>query len=183
MVSALRAGDEKPVDNPQELRYNVKKEVAGDRMNVSELIRTASLASKTSHKKIAAKMGWSEALFSNRLRRESFSADELYKIMDILGYDLKITEKDGNEVKPKKPHVGQRVQQFIDGYVFDTEKGDAICCTPKMAGFSFELLKDLPTGKYYIAIYCDFGEQNGFINPVTEDEAIEFKRLCNYSEE
>lgn len=153
-------------------------EFAGENMKVSEVIKTAILASDKQQKEVAEKMGWSPQSFANRLKKNTIDADEWVAIAHILGYELKMVAKDGSSLKAKKPRTGPRVQQMFDGYSYDTDKADALCRTPKMAGGSFELFKDLPSGRFFIVIYCDWGEQDGIITPVTDEEAAEFYKGC-----
>ncbi len=153
-------------------------EFAGENMKASEVIRTAILASDQKQKDVAEKMGWSPQSFANRLSKNTIDADEWVSIANILGYELKMVAKDGSSLKAKKAGTGPRIQQMFGGYSYDTDKADSLCRTPKMAGGSFELFKDLPSGRFYIVIYCDWGEQAGIITPVTDEEAAEFYTGC-----
>ena len=156
----------------------MKIEFAGGDMKVAEIIKTAILASDKQQKEVAEKMGWSPQSFANRLKKGTIDADEWVDIAHILGYELKMVAQDGSSIQPKRRGFGPRVQQMVDGYAYDTEKADAICRTPKVAGGSFELYRDLTSKQFYIVIYCDWGSQNGIVTPVTDDEAREFYDGC-----
>lgn len=153
-------------------------EFTGDGMKVSDIIKTAILASDKQQKEVAQKMGWSPQSFANRLKKGTIDADEWVKIADILGYEVKMVAADGSSLQAQKRSSSPRIQQMIDGFTYDTEKADAICRTPKLAGGSFQLFKDLSSGKFYIVIYCDWGSQEGIITPVTDEEAERFFEKC-----
>lgn len=156
----------------------MKIEFAGGDMKVAEIIKTAILASDKQQKEVAEKMGWSPQSFANRLKKGTIDADEWVDIAHILGYELKMVAQDGTSIQPKRKGFGPRVQQMVDGYAYDTEKADTICRTPKIAGGSFELYRDLATKQFYIVVYCDWGTQNGIVTPVTEADAREFYNGC-----
>lgn len=157
---------------------STKFEIVGGDMKVSEIIKTAIQSSDTQQKEVAQKMGWSPQSFANRLKKNTIDADEWVAIAHILGYELKMVSQDGASLKAKRKGFGPRVQQMVDGYAYDTEKADAICRTPKVAGGSFELYRDLTTRQFYIVIYCDWGTQTGIVTPVTDAEAREFYDGC-----
>lgn len=157
---------------------STKIEIVGGDMKVSEIIKTAIQSSDTQQKEVARKMGWSPQSFANRLKKNTIDADEWVAIAHILGYELKMVSQDGASLKPKRKGFGPRVQQMVDGYAYDTEKADAICRTPKVAGGSFEMYRDLTSRQFYIVIYCDWGTQTGIVTPVTDEEAREFYDGC-----
>ena len=157
---------------------STKFEIAGGDMKVSEIIKTAILSSDTKQKEVANKMGWSPQSFANRLKKNTINADEWVSIAHILGYELKMVSQDGSSIQAKRKGFGPRVQQMVDGYAYDTEKADAICRTPKVAGGSFELYRDLTNQQFYIVIYCDWGAQTGIVTPVTDEEARAFYDGC-----
>lgn len=157
---------------------STKFEIVGGDMKVSEIIKTAIQSSDTQQKEVAQKMGWSPQSFANRLKKNTIDADEWVAIAHILGYELKMVSQDGASLKAKRKGFGPRVQQMVDGYAYDTEKADAICRTPKVAGGSFEMYRDLTTRQFYIVIYCDWGTQTGIVTPVTDEEAREFYDGC-----
>ena len=153
-------------------------EFVGDNMKASEIIKTAILASDKKQKDVAEKMGWSQQNFANKLRNNTIDADEWLSISHTLGYELKMVSKNNFTLEIQNRGFYPRAQQIVDGYAYDTEKGTAICRTPKMAGVCLELYKDLPSNRLYIVIYYNWGQQKEFIVPVTEQEAHEFCRSC-----
>jgi len=161
----------------------MQMEFVGGEMKVSEIIKTAIMSSDKQQKEVADGMGWSQQALSNRLRNNSIDAEEWVAISRILGYELKMVAKDGSSVKPKVKGVYPRAQQIVGGYMYDTEKGTAICRTPKMAGASFELYRDIPTKQHYIVIYCDWGTQREIVTPITEQEARDFYKACGGADE
>lgn len=54
-------------------------------MNSSDSVRVALTYSKKTQKSVAAALGISPANFNQKLRRNSFSEDELSRIADIIG--------------------------------------------------------------------------------------------------
>ena len=157
---------------------STKFEIVGGDMKVSEMIKTAILSSEKQQKEVAEQMGWSPQSFANRLKKNTIDADEWVSIAHILGYELKMVARDGKSVQAKRKGFGPRVQQMVEGYAYDTEKADAICRTPKVAGGCFELYRDLMTRQFYIVVSCSWGKQNGIVIPITKDEAKEFYYEC-----
>lgn len=120
------------------------------KMTVPQMIERAIQVKGMMKKDVAEKMGWSAANFANRLKGDSLSSKEWIKMASILGYDVQMVDKENNEVlKVQRQSHGPRVTQMIDGYVYDTDKAEALCHTPQISSGWFELFKDIQTGNFF----------------------------------
>ena len=147
-------------------------------MSVSDVIKQAISESDKQQKEVAAHMGWTSQNFANRIRNNTIDADEWVEIAKFLGYEVKMVNSDGVELKEKVKGVGSRVVKMVDGVTYDTEKSEAICHTSKFAESFFELYKDAE-GQKFIVLYADWIE-DGIVMTVDEDHAQKFMDACMY---
>lgn len=121
-------------------------------------------------KDVAKAMGWTEASLCNRFRRNSLSAEEFMKIMDILGFEIQIVCKGTQEeVKLRKTGVGPRLKMMVNGIKYDTFKSDAICHTDENQPCYDEVYRD-EEGRYFVAHYVNWEGGTSSISPISKDD-------------
>lgn len=151
-------------------------ELGGEKMTVANICRDLIEKSSLQQKDVAEAMGWSQGAFSNRLRRNSLSAEEFLKLIGILGFDFKIVEKKTNEeIRTRRKGVGERLQMMVNGVKYDTYKADAICHSDENDDMFFELYQD-SEGRYFVAQYVRWKGGVSSISPIGAEDA---KRLMN----
>lgn len=101
---------------------------SGDRMTASEMITHAIEDRGVYKKDVASKMGWSAANLTNKLRRNTITADEFIKLADILGFNVQMANK-GIElpVKKKSSRIGTRIVATVGDEQFDNGSATQIC--------------------------------------------------------
>ena len=96
--------------------------------SMSEILRDALEAKGYSQREFAKKMGWTPQNFSQRLKKNSFSAEEWRKMAYMLGYEVRLVElESGIEFESRRKGHGRRVRQVIKGVLYDTHKADMLC--------------------------------------------------------
>lgn len=109
-------------------------------MTVSELIIESINNRKTYRKEVAAKMGWTETAFSNKLRRNSINGDDLIKIMDILGYDIRFVDKGmGLPTKKMYQKSTKGIVVSLNDDEFDSKQSLRLCHKGKVVSTLYEL--------------------------------------------
>ncbi len=151
----------------------------GKEMKASEIIVQAIADRGVQKQNVAAYMGWRPSAFANRIRNNTFSFDEVKKIIDFLGYDVKIvdTASETISVRERKKGVGAKVTKTINKAVYSTEKSDAVCHSVKQGGCFFELYKDLMKDQFFIVSYIENSEE-AHITLVTQAIARKFCEGC-----
>lgn len=129
--------------------------IGSKNMTVSEMINQAIKAKNVQKKDVAAKMNWSQQNFANRLANGTIDAEEWKKIAKILGYEIQMVDLSTNAILKPRRASGPRVVKSIEGYTYDTDKADALCRTPKIAGSWFELFKDIASGQFFTVAYLE----------------------------
>lgn len=145
-----------------------------DCMTSAEIIKRLIQKSEKKNKEVSDEMRMSQSAFSNKFKRNSFSADEFIHIVSYLGYELKIVDKDTNDdIKIKNKGIGERVKMMIKGVIYDTEKSDAICHSDENEESFDELYQD-NQGRYFVAHYVKWEGGVNSISPIGTDDAIKF---------
>ena len=160
-------------DNTLQPCYTCLTVIAGgDGMTPVEIIKDLISKSDIQQKELGEQMGWTEVATSNRLRRNTLSAADFIKMVDILGYEIKIVEKGSDEeVTVRKKGVGERLRMMVNGIKYDTAKSDALCHSdPDGFGF-YELYKD-DSGRYFVAHYSSWEGGVNTISPISEYDAL-----------
>lgn len=157
----------------------MKKNVIGSvDMTVSEMINRAIEVKKMQKKEVARQMGWSPANFTNRLRNGTIDAEAWIRLCSILGYELQMVDmENGSVLHQRKPSSGPRVVQTIEGYMYDTDKAESICKSPKVSGGWFELFKDAKTGRFFTVAYLEPGD-SACMALISKENARQFYQNC-----
>jgi hypothetical protein len=140
-------------------------------MNAVEIIEKAISASGMDKKDVAAAIGMSPQNFTNKLSRNSFSAEELQNIMSATGHELDI--KPTGIIPLRRQGIGPSFRQMVDRVIYDTEKADALCHTEKWNDWFIELYVD-KEGRFFAVHYPEWEEAKPFISLIGKDAA---KRL------
>jgi len=146
--------------------------------SMSEILKDALSAKNISQKKLAQMMGWTAQNFSQRLKKNSFTAEEWSGMMKMLGYEVKLIELErGIEFEARRKGHGRRVKQVINGVVYDTYKADALCnnfyqdgINEYTSGMAFELYVD-SFGRFFVARYAEWENGTDNITPTTKEHA------------
>lgn len=149
----------------------VEMQVGGEGMRAVDICKDFIERSSIQQKDVAEKMGWTPQGISNKFRRNSLSADEFIKLLEILGYELKIVEKDtSDEVFTRRKGVGARLRLMVNGVKYDTYKADAICHSDESEEMFYELYRDTE-GRYFVAQYVKWDGGVSSISPIGEEDA------------
>lgn len=149
-----------------------------DGVKISDAIRVAASAKNFPLRKIAQKMGWSPQNLNNRLKKNSFTAEELLEIADILEFKVQMNEVNiGVEFEDRIKGIGVRVRKIIDGVIYDTYRADALCSNffqdgknKYTDGMAFELYVD-SFGRFFVARYVEWENGTNSITTVGKEEA------------
>lgn len=153
-----------------------------DNKNMSGILKEALCAKNITQGKFAKMMGWTPQNFGQRLKKNSFTAEEWNQMMNMLGYEVKVVElESGVEFETRKKGHGRRIRQVINGVLYDTCKADALCsdfyCDGENEytdGMAFELYVD-SFGRFFVARYVEWDNGTDSITPINREEA---KKLC-----
>lgn len=159
------------IDSSSRLCYTlVEVLTGGDEVTASEQCKKLIERSDMLQKDVAKEMGWTEASLCNKFRRNSLSADEFMKIIDILGFEAQIVSKDTQEeVKLRQTGVGPRLKMMVNGIKYDTYKSDAICHTDETQPCFDEVYRD-EEGRYFVAHYVNWDGGISSISPIDESD-------------
>lgn len=151
--------------------YGGDETEGGILVKIADVCRDLIKASGLKQSEVARKMGWQPPNLSNRLRRNTLSADEFTKFLDALGYEMKIVEKDsGDEFEARNRGVGPRLQIMVNGVSYDTHKANAICHSETENDMFIELYRD-SEGRYFVACYVLWEGGVSTITPIGEEDA------------
>lgn len=146
-------------------------QVGGDGMTPAEIVKDLISRSSMQQKEVAEKMGWTEQAISNKFRRNSLTAEEYLQMLEILGYELKIVERDtSEEVFTRRKGVGERLKMMVKGVKYDTYKADAICHSDESEDIFYELYVD-QEGRYFVAQYVNWEGGVNSISPIGKEDA------------
>ena len=152
---------------------------SGDRMTASEMITHAIEDRGVYKKDVASKMGWSAANLTNKLRRNTITADEFIKLADILGFNVQMANK-GIElpVKKKTSRIGSRIVATVGDEQFDNSSAAQICHKTSSLSVDKELYLD--KGKFFIVTHTSDGVTN--IEKCTKGQARTLYTQCSENE-
>ena len=126
--------------------------------SMSEILKDALDAKGYSQREFAKKMGWTPQNFSQRLKKNSFTAEEWRSMAYKLGYEVRLVElESGIEFESRRKGHGRRVRQVVNGVLYDTHKADMLCgdfyrdgINEYIDGMAFELYVDC-FGRFFVA--------------------------------
>ena len=96
-------------------------------MTVSEIVEAYLKTEKMTKAELCRRMGWSTPNLSGRLSRNSFSAEDWRKVMEVMGYELRIV-KPGASSGLRLP-AGPRVRKMEGKIIYDTATSEPLCNT------------------------------------------------------
>lgn len=140
-------------------------------MTAAEICKDLIERSTLQQKDVADKMGWTQQSISNKFRRNTLTAEEFRKIVEILGFDIKIVVNEtSEEIKTRRKGVGERLQLMVNGIKYDTYKADAICHSDESEEIFYELYQDIE-GRYFVAQYVKWAGGVNSISPIGKEDA------------
>ena len=140
-------------------------------MTAAEICKDLIERSALQQKDVADKMGWTQQSISNKFRRNTLTAEEFRKIIEILGFDIKIVVNEtSEEIKTRRKGVGERLQLMVNGVKYDTYKADAICHSDDSEEIFYELYQDID-GRYFVAQYVKWDGGVSSISPIGKEDA------------
>ena len=140
-------------------------------MTAAEICKGLIERSTLRQKDVADKMGWTQQSISNKFRRNTLSAEEFRKIIEILGFEIKIVVNEtSEEIKTRRKGVGERLQLMVNGVKYDTYKADAICHSDESEDIFYELYQDIE-GRYFVAQYVKWEGGVSSISPIGKKDA------------
>lgn len=157
---------------------NIEFGTAESGKSMSEILRDALEAKNYSQREFAKMMGWTPQNFNQRLKKNSFSAEEWRKMAYMLGYEVRMVElESGIEFEGRRKGHGRRVKQVINGVLYDTYKADALCSdffqdgeNEYTDGMAFELYID-SFGRFFVARYAEWENGTDSITEIGREDA------------
>lgn len=151
--------------------------------SMSEILKDALDAKGYSQREFAKKMGWTPQNFSQRLKKNSFTAEEWRNMAYKLGYEVRLVElESGIEFESRRKGHGRRVRQVVNGVLYDTHKADMLCgdfyrdgINEYIDGMAFELYVDC-FGRFFVARYTDWENGSDSITTIGKEDAYELYR-------
>lgn len=148
----------------------------GTDMNASEKTKELINRSGTLNKDVAEHLGCTPAALSNKLRRNTLTAEEFMKIIEFLGYEMKIVNAEtSNEIKERKRGIGERLRMMVNGIKYDTYNADAVGHSEPGGDIFYELYKD-EKDRYFVAAYMNWENGVNSISPISEGAAKEMMK-------
>ena len=120
----------KKVDGNKQSCYTSFYEIDIGEMNMTtaQICKDLIERSTLQQKDIAERLGLTQQNVSNKIRRNRLYAEEFKKIIEMLGYEIKIVKTETkDEIKTRRKGVGKRLRMMVNGVKYDTFKSDAIC--------------------------------------------------------
>lgn len=151
--------------------------------SMSEILKDALDAKGYSQREFAKKMGWTPQNFSQRLKKNSFTAEEWRNMAYNLGYEVRLVElESGIEFEGRRKGRGRRVRQVVNGVLYDTHKADMLCgdfycdgINEYRDGMAFELYVDC-FGRFFVARYTDWENGSDSITTIGKEDAYKLYR-------
>ena len=152
-------------------------------MTAKEYVKAALRSARLSQADATKRVGWVPQQLSSRLARGSMRADEFLALMDAIGIDVKLFNREtGKPVVEHVPGEGRRVVQMVDGCRYDTAKADALANNffadgqnKYNDGIALELYEDVD-GRYFFAEYTTHVGAKDRIVPTDAEGAAAFIR-------
>lgn len=174
---------DKQLDTVTVLTYNEPKDtIYGGVMMTSKEALTAAMKEKgVTQAETAAMVNWTPMQLSSRLMRSSLRADDFITLLESLGIELVMKEKEtGKEIKLRTPGAGRRCKQMVDKVIYDTETSNALSnnfyadgVNEYTDGKALELYIDRE-GRYFFVEYSDWEGVKDRITPVSGNDAAKF---------
>jgi len=147
---------------------------------MSEILKDLLSAQNITQRKFASMMGWTPQNFGQRLKNNTFSAEEWNKMVKLLGYEIRLVELEtGIEFEARRKGHGRRVRQVVNGVLYDTYKADALCSDfyqdgvhEYTNGMAFEVYVDA-FGRFFVARYVEWEGGIDSISPLHSEVARE----------
>lgn len=95
-------------------------------MTSSEIIRSALIKSGKSQRELADFMGCTRQNLNIRLRKGTFTYNELEKALSFLGHRIMVLDDDGQSLRHYGNSKGPRATCTINGKVYDTSKASLL---------------------------------------------------------
>ena len=151
--------------------------------SMSEILKDALDAKGYSQREFAKKMGWTPQNFSQRLKKNSFTAEEWRSMAYKLGYEVRLVElESGIEFESRRKGHGRRVRQVVNGVLYYTHKADMLCgdfyrdgINEYIDGMAFELYVDC-FGRFFVARYTDWENGSDSITTIGKEDAYKLYR-------
>ena len=143
-------------------------------MKVADIIQAALKDRGVMQKHLAESMGITPDTLSRKLVKDTITAAEFLRAIDILGLVVSLSDKDGQKVETKKfkPGIFRHVSMMVDGVRYDTSKANALCHIEEINGITIELYRDY-RGYCFIAIRYAWNDGNILLHPCNEAFAVE----------
>lgn len=150
-------------------------------MTSKELLLAAFRIKGLSNAKVAKEIGCSPQSLSQKLARNSLRADEFLNILESIGVEVSIVDKDtGKPIRGYVGGAGRPVRRIINGVEYSTAKSLALSnnfysdgINKYNDGRARELYVD-QNGDYFFAEYSEIDGEKDRINPVSALDAAEF---------
>ncbi len=141
-------------------------------MTVSEIIEAYLKSERMTKRELCERMGWSSPNLAGRLKRNSFSAEDWRKVMEAMGYELRI-------VKPGtvggRIAVGPRVRKMEDKVLYDTGSSEPLCNNRVSEDdMMFQELYRDQMGRYFVVSYAMWEGGIHQITPIGPEDARSF---------
>lgn len=151
--------------------------------SMSEILKDALDAKGYSQREFAEKMGWTSQNFSQRLKKNSFTAEEWRDMAYKLGYEVRLVElESGIELESRRKGHGRRVRKAVNGVLYDTHKADMLCgdfyrdgINEYTDGMAFELYVDC-FGRFFVARYTNWENGSDSITTIGKEDAYKLYR-------
>ncbi|MDE6839598.1 MAG: hypothetical protein K2P49_01895 [Oscillospiraceae bacterium] len=142
-------------------------------MTVSEIVKGYLKTEKMTKAELCRRMGWSSQNLSGRLNRNSFSAEDWRKVMEAMGYELRIV-KPGSSSGLRLP-AGPRVRKMEGKIIYDTATSEPLCNTRvDEDDLMFQELYRDQMGRYFIVSYAMWEGGVHQVTPIGRADARTF---------
>ena len=141
-------------------------------MKASDILMDALQSRGISQKKFASVIGVSPNTLSNKMKANTFKAQEVIKYINELGYEIKLVDRlaEGKTISIRRRSTSPRVKAMIENVIYDTAKADAICHTNVENGCYTELFVD-SQGRFFTVTYSFWPGERSSISVCTRDRA------------
>lgn len=142
-------------------------------MTVSEIVEAYLKTEKMTKAELCHRVGWSAPNLAGRLKRNSFSAEDWRKVMEAMGYELRIV-KPGGPSGIRLP-AGPRVRKMEGKIIYDTATSEPLCNTRiGTDDMMFQELYRDQMGRYFIVSYAMWEGGVHQVTPIGQADARAF---------
>ena len=150
-------------------------------MTAIEMMLTAIKTKGYTNAKVCELMGWFPQQLSQRICRNSIKADELLKILELIGVDVKMYDKKtGKEIVGYSSGAGRSARGMVAGVKYSTANSLALANNFYADGVNMfsdgrarELYIDM-NGNYFFVEYTEIPGEKDRINPISARDAADF---------